>query len=467
MQKELEARTRRFALFRNLTRWQVASPQFRNPQSAISSMSDTIISVEKVGKCYVLSHKGNGERYTALRDVIARRTVAPFRAIGEKMRVWNGSHPYASLRPLSNNSIEKFWALKDVSFEIKQGNVVGIIGRNGAGKSTLLKILSRITEPTEGRIRIRGRVASLLEVGTGFHPELTGRENIYLNGAILGMSRAEIKSKFDEIVAFAEVEKFLDTPVKRYSSGMYVRLAFAVAAHLEPEILVVDEVLAVGDAEFQRKCLGKMEAVAGGGRTVLFVSHNIGAVTSLTKTCALLQAGRCVFFGETQDAVAKYLSSVQSEESRYEASPNASKPSITRVEVFCSRPGAVHESGAPMRIEFDFYHPESIPGACCSFQIVNQAQVPVLHLCAYDHSVEICKGSGSTTVVCRIPRLNLNVGQYSLTAYFADPPGGQSYQLLVGICQFRVVILNKTSLWGWRPEVCTYHEEAEWTALLK
>jgi lipopolysaccharide transport system ATP-binding protein len=428
-------------------------------------MSDIAISIEKVGKRYTLSHKRNGEAYATLRDVIARQAMAPIRAIGKTMRAWsgpNGSHAHASALAPSNGSVEQFWALKDVSFEIKQGDVVGIIGRNGAGKSTLLKILSRITEPTEGRVRIRGRVASLLEVGTGFHPELTGRENIYLNGAILGMTRAEIKARFDEIVAFAEIEKFLDTPVKRYSSGMYVRLAFAVAAHLEPEILIVDEVLAVGDTEFQKKCLGKMEDVSHSGRTIIFVSHNMAAVTSLTGTSALLQAGKCVFFGETQEAVGKYLSSIQSREARYQASPIVGKPSITRVEVFCSHPGSVHESGAPMKIEFDFYHPEPIPGACLSFQIVNQAQVPVLHFLAFDHPIEICKGSGTTTVVCHIPRLNLNVGQYSLKAYFADPPGGQRYQLLEGICQFRVIMLNKTSLFGWRPENCTYHEEAEW-----
>jgi lipopolysaccharide transport system ATP-binding protein len=199
--------------------------------------------------------------------------------------------------------------LREVSFEVKEGEVLGVIGRNGAGKSTLLKILSRITEPTEGSIRIRGRVASLLEVGTGFHPELTGRENIYLNGAILGMHRAEIKAKFDEIVAFAEVERFLDTPVKRYSSGMYVRLAFAVAAHLEPEILIIDEVLAVGDAQFQKKCLGKMKDVAQGGRTVLFVSHNMGVIGSLCRKAILVHAGNLVKEGKASDVVGCYLSS--------------------------------------------------------------------------------------------------------------------------------------------------------------
>jgi lipopolysaccharide transport system ATP-binding protein len=212
-------------------------------------------------------------------------------------------------KKIADPAVNEFWALKDVSFEIKQGDRVGIIGRNGAGKSTLLKILSRITEPTNGSIRIKGRVASLLEVGTGFHPELTGRENIYLNGAILGMSKAEIKSKFDEIVAFAEVEKFLDTPVKRYSSGMYVRLAFAVAAHLEPEILVVDEVLAVGDSAFQKKCLGKMEEVGKEGRTVIFVSHNMGVMESLCNQGIYLKSGQINFAGSMKQAISIYLSS--------------------------------------------------------------------------------------------------------------------------------------------------------------
>lgn len=277
-------------------------------------MSDTIISVEGLGKRYSLSHKnGHGERYTTLRDVIARRVSAPVRwlhALREapnKTLVSGSSIPALHSIPRNSHSQDDFWALRDVSFEIKQGDAVGIIGRNGAGKSTLLKILSRITEPTKGRVRIRGRVASLLEVGTGFHPELTGRENIFLNGSILGMSRTEIKKKFDEIVAFAETEKFLDTPVKRYSSGMYVRLAFAVAAHLEPEILVVDEVLAVGDAAFQKKCLGKLQDVAGQeARTVLFVSHNLDSILRLCDRVLWLDAGSLKGIGRPASIVQAY-----------------------------------------------------------------------------------------------------------------------------------------------------------------
>ena len=252
---------------------------------------DVVISVEGLGKKYRLGQRSNG-RYTALRDVIADKAKGLF-----------GSRHSSQVTRHSDD----FWALKDVSFEVKRGEVVGIIGRNGAGKSTLLKILSRITEPTEGRVRLKGRVASLLEVGTGFHPELTGRENIFLNGAILGMTKAEIKRKFDEIVAFAEIEKFLDTPVKRYSSGMYVRLAFAVAAHLEPEILVVDEVLAVGDVAFQKKCLGKMRDVSAGGRTVLFVSHNMQAIRQLCSRSMLLDAGQKISEGSSDDVIGQYL----------------------------------------------------------------------------------------------------------------------------------------------------------------
>lgn len=261
-------------------------------------MSDIAIKVENLGKSYTIGHNTHeGESYTALRDVIVRDAKNFIRTTRDMLQ---------GKSIIQGDEVEEFWALKDVSFEIKQGDRVGIIGRNGAGKSTLLKVLSRITEPTKGRVQINGRVASLLEVGTGFHPELTGRENIYLNGAILGMSRREIQKKFDEIIDFAEVEKFLDTPVKRYSSGMYVRLAFAVAAHLEPEILIVDEVLAVGDVQFQEKCLGKMKDVGADGRTLIFVSHNMAAISNLCELGILLDRGSLATIGNIQECIKHY-----------------------------------------------------------------------------------------------------------------------------------------------------------------
>ena len=269
-------------------------------------MSDAVIQVENLGKKYIIGHQQKSSyRYKALRDVLTDGA----RAVGQRLR-----HPSKAIIPPNQ---EEFWALNDLSFEIKQGEVVGIIGRNGAGKSTLLKILSRITEPTTGRIRVRGRVASLLEVGTGFHPELTGRENIFLNGAILGMSRVEINRKFDEIVDFAEVSKFLDTPVKRYSSGMYVRLAFAVAAHLEPEILVIDEVLAVGDVAFQKKCLGKIENIAlRDQRTILFVSHQMAAIKNLCSRVIVLDSGELKVDNNPQAGISFYLQNLATSTSR-------------------------------------------------------------------------------------------------------------------------------------------------------
>jgi lipopolysaccharide transport system ATP-binding protein len=262
-------------------------------------MSEIAIRVETLGKRYKIGIAP--ERYRTLRDSLAQSARAPFRRLSGASR--------RAAKSSDGEIAGWIWALQDVSFEVQKGQVLGIIGRNGAGKSTLLKILSRVTEPTEGYAEIHGRVGSLLEVGTGFHPELTGRENIFMNGAILGMKRSEIERKFDEIVAFSEVEKFIDTPVKRYSSGMYLRLAFAVAAHLEPEILVVDEVLAVGDADFQRKCLGKMSDVAHEGRTVLFVSHNMSAVLRLTEEAIVLNKGQMVLRAATPAAVDYYLSS--------------------------------------------------------------------------------------------------------------------------------------------------------------
>lgn len=259
-------------------------------------MNDIVIHAEKIDKLFHLGRKQ--ERYKTLRDTVNDAVRAPFRRMGKLLR---GQSFVAA------GADEELWALKGVSFEIKRGEAVGFMGSNGAGKSTLLKILSRITEPTNGYAEIHGRVGSLLEVGTGFHHELTGRENIYLNGAILGMKRDEIKRKFDEIVAFSEVEKFIDTPVKHYSSGMFLRLAFAVAAHLEPEILIVDEVLAVGDSRFQQKCLNKMEAIGNEGRTVLFVSHNMSAITRLCKRAILLENGSIINDGPAREVVSKYL----------------------------------------------------------------------------------------------------------------------------------------------------------------
>ena len=299
-------------------------------------MSDLAIRVEGLGKLY---HIGAAqERYPTIRESIVNAVKAPLQRL---------LNPKSSL--IGSDTI---WALKDVSFEIKKGEAVGIIGRNGAGKSTLLKVLSHITEPTRGRVRLHGRVGPLLEVGTGFHPELTGRENIYMNAAILGMKRAEIVRKFDEIVDFAEIEKFLDTPVKRYSSGMYVRLAFSVAAHLNTEILLIDEVLAVGDASFQKKCLGKMEDVAGNGRTVLFVSHNLVAVKYLCQEGIILDKGKIVFYGKIEQAIACYenqlLDSISSNMNMsahvlYQKPPDqiSEKFSITRIEF-------LNEDGTPV-----------------------------------------------------------------------------------------------------------------------
>jgi lipopolysaccharide transport system ATP-binding protein len=281
----------------------------------------TIIKVENLSKSFIIAHEGR-EKYVALRDVMASKAKKVF-----------------SFSPTKNLKAtkEEFWALRDVNFDIQQGDRVGIIGRNGAGKSTLLKILSRITEPSAGTLKIKGRVASLLEVGTGFHPELTGRENIFLNGAILGMSRVEIKKHFDDIVAFAEVEQFLDTPVKRYSSGMYVRLAFAVAAHLEPEILVVDEVLAVGDVQFQKKCLGKMEEVSKNeGRTVLFVSHQMDAIETLTNKCIYLKNGCLIGLGVTNDIIHHYLKDNQqiSDVAAFANRTGSGKAKVVKLEVY-------------------------------------------------------------------------------------------------------------------------------------
>jgi len=297
-------------------------------------VSDVAIRIEGLGKRYRIG--AASAPYRSLRESLMESLSAPLRRLRREARA---------------DGAETLWALRNVSLEVRQGEVVGVIGRNGAGKSTLLKILSRITEPTEGYVDVHGRVGSLLEVGTGFHPELTGRENVFLNGSILGMRRAEIERKFDEIAAFAEIEKFLDTPVKHYSSGMYMRLAFSVAAHLDPEILVVDEVLAVGDAAFQKKCLGKMDEVARQGRTVLFVAHNLGAIGQLCETGALLHEGELVYRGSAASTIHRYLTTSISEQGATRSFPVDPAKAIQVLEV------SVRDAAGAVRDRFDLNDP--------------------------------------------------------------------------------------------------------------
>ncbi len=377
-------------------------------------MSDTVIRVENLGKKYIIGHQ-KSERYTALRDVIANGA----RSLGRQF-----------LKPLGkripNSAREEFWALKDVSFEIKRGDRVGIIGRNGAGKSTLLKVLSRITEPTLGRITIKGQIASLLEVGTGFHPELTGRENIFLNGAILGMNRFEIKKKFDEIVTFAEIEKFLDTPVKHYSSGMYVRLAFAVAAHLEPEILVVDEVLAVGDVAFQKKCLGKMEEVGKEGRTVLFVSHNMGAITKLCSSSIFIDKGQVIFTGSSNEGAAKYLSSVtQSDGGEVILEKTSSPAHFTKVAILDSNNKLTEtvDLTAGFKIYFEYEVLRSIGGLEVSFILFDKQGAYLFYSSTFKSPTPITQDheSGNYTAEVNIPPNFLTPGIYTITIGLAQP----------------------------------------------
>jgi len=373
-------------------------------------MSDTVIRVENLSKKYVLSHQPEQRsRYKSLRESISDGVSS----LSRKFLKPSG-------REIYNPAREEFWALKDISFEIKKGECVGFIGRNGAGKSTLLKVLSRITEPSTGRISIKGRVASLLEVGTGFHPELTGRENIFLNGAILGMSKAEIKRKFDEIAAFAEVEKFLDTPVKRYSSGMYVRLAFAVAAYLEPEILIVDEVLAVGDAQFQKKCLGKMSDVSEKeGRTVLFVSHNMAALKSLCNRAVLLNLGCLVTDGEVDQVVSRYLESNNDSQlleriwNDIETAPGNDKIRLHQIRVIPDLDDSVDEItvNTPLRIEFEYWNYLAGAHLNLSLHLYTMERVCVFN----SISRSIPCPSSLIRGVCYIPGNFLNDGSYQIT----------------------------------------------------
>ena len=368
-------------------------------------MSRPVILVDGLSKAYRIGQKA--DPHASFRDAIVGAVTAPFRKWGRP----GGDGASAD---------DTFWALKDVSFEVNQGEVVGVIGRNGAGKSTLLKILSRITEPTSGEVRLRGRVASLLEVGTGFHPELTGRENVYLNGAILGMKRAEIDRKFDEIVAFAEIEQFLDTPVKRYSSGMYVRLAFSVAAHLEPEILIVDEVLAVGDSEFQSKCLGKMDNIARGGRTIFFVSHNMAAVQNLCNKAILLKTGKIESDGECQHVLEKYMKSNQNDgaQAPLELSRvHGMLPIIRQVQLSDLEFDNItlFRSGHPFSVSIHYDSPVSLRDPRFGIIVESAAGGRLFFLQTLFQHGAIDNLPGRGVLNCTVPSLPLVPGSYSLT----------------------------------------------------
>ncbi|BAZ03872.1 ABC transporter ATP-binding protein [Calothrix sp. NIES-3974] len=411
-------------------------------------MSNNIIRVENLSKKYILNHQQDVKsKYKSFREVITNQA----KSLANKL---------SSTRNESKGTLEEFWALKDISFDIQQGERVGIVGRNGAGKSTLLKLLSRITEPTNGRISIKGRVASLLEVGTGFHPELTGRENIFLNGAILGMSKAEIKRKFDEIVDFAEVEKFLDTPVKRYSSGMYVRLAFSVAAHLEPEILIVDEVLAVGDAQFQKKCLGKMQDVSQDeGRTVLFVSHNMDAIQRLCSQCIMLEKGRFITQGNTDSIVLRYLSTnllkaaprkwidvsqasrIGSGEARFEKVQYSSLNQLADFQPY---------SEGPLEFLIDIVSDSARSLGSLGISLCDKLGNTLVNADSLAIGEVINLNKGSNIIKIKINSVYLNPGFYTVALWLADPLGNHIFDYVEAAFELEIINLNADGL-GIRP----------------
>ena len=399
------------------------------------------IEIRNLGKEYTLA---SAQPYISLRDVIA----------GSMKNIFQPS----------KNKKEKFWALEDINANIMPGERVGIIGRNGAGKSTLLKIISRITPPTTGEAIIRGRVGSLLEVGTGFHNELTGRENIYLNGSILGLKRAEITKQLDQIIDFSGIEKFIDMPLKHYSSGMQLRLAFAVAAHLESEILLIDEVLAVGDIEFQKKCLGKMKEVSNkDGRTILFVSHDLGAVSTLTEKSILLNKGNIVKIDHTENIISDYAGLI-SKEKIYKSTSIKSIPAITRVELLTSEMGSLQGHAKPMSIEFEISMPNSdIPNMALSFQIFNNLNQPLLFNWIFDIENKICRLEGKNTIRFTYPSFRLYKGDYYLKVHLAETKGRNKYEE-IECCHFTVEMINiKAPEWGWQNNVTQFIDEGKWT----
>lgn len=377
-----------------------------------------------------------------------------------------GRREQFSVKPAvaSDPDTDHIWALRDASFAVNPGEAIGVIGHNGAGKSTLLKLLSRITRPTGGRIEMLGRVASLLEVGTGFHPELTGRENVYMNGTILGMSRSDIGRQFDSIISFAGVDRFVDTPVKRYSSGMIVRLGFAIAAHLEPEILIVDEVLAVGDMEFQAKCLGKLQDVTHEGRTVLFVSHNMQAISRLTSRCIVLSDGRLVKDGTTSDAISEY-SNLQSHSSA--KAPiylnESAKNGLRSGRVITSDNGVQHLFGRELIIEFEFNLTEDHKKLCFSFKIVDEESRAVSHCWLLNEDQPLRKGLGRVKIECRIQTLRLYMGRYTLVTYLSDRQTNEMVEQLDGICPFEVIMDGQNRPeYEWKKGDAVYLDDFDW-----
>lgn len=416
----------------------------------------SVIIVENLSKKYIIDHEGQ-ERYTAMRDVVARKVKKIFSI--KKLLI-----------PKVSNTKEEFYALRDINFEIAQGDRVGIIGRNGAGKSTLLKVLSRITEPTTGKISINGRVASLLEVGTGFHPELSGRENIFLNGAILGMSRAEIKKHFDAIVDFSGVEKFLDTPVKRFSSGMYVRLAFAVAAHLEPEILVVDEVLAVGDAEFQKKCLGKMEDVSKNeGRTILFVSHNVPAVRNLTEKIIYLKNGKIEAIGKTSEMLDMYIEdtirlTLENKDTnhyrRSERNPLASIRSVIVNKIINEFPRVGLNQDIKLSITIDAARNISSPDLNLIFKNI-QAEV-VTTIASRDNGFYKDLNEGENIIELIVESNYFAPGKYFATIGIGPNSGELSFDVITDYPLFEVYNDGKITYWPDRPFGSFFTKNIKW-----
>jgi len=412
-----------------------------------------ILKAENISKQYRLGAVGTG-------------------SLGHDINRWWASlrgkeNPYLQMGAVNDRSVKAtedyVWALRDINFEVKTGEVLGIIGKNGAGKTTLLKILSRVTCPTTGSIKTRGRIASLLEVGTGFHGELTGRENIYMNAAILGMTKNEVKSKLDEIIDFSGCEMYIDTPVKRYSSGMTVRLGFAVAAHLEPEILVIDEVLAVGDAEFQKKAIGKMQDLSiGQGRTVLFVSHNMASVRSLCDRGLVLKNGLVTFEGNIQDSVENYLSADSNKTWHYKNKKTVKGSYIDLIEIITSSSKGIHDFNEDITIKIELYCDRKIEAPAVSYQILNSDNIPIIHELLLNKESSFCQEKGNYRLTSKIKNLKLYQGVYKINVFFADNFSKSRLDKATEECKFEIINMNKRPYY-WQNGSAIYKEnETSW-----